>query len=89
MRKTVVALLSAAAFGLMGASGAWAFQANGAALGQLGQQTDGVLQVRDGCGRAMYRDGGGSCRRGCGPGWHYSNRAGHCVTGPKIISPGE
>ena len=88
MQKTILALLGAAAFGLLGASSVLAAPANGAAVGQLSQQSDQMIQVRGGCGRTMHRNMAGECRPGCGAGWHFSNRAGHCVTGPRIVSPG-
>ncbi len=87
MQKTILAVLGAAAFGLMGASGSLAAPANGAAVGALGGQTDQVIQIRGGCGKMMHRSMDGQCRPGCGRGWHFSNHAGHCVTGPKIPAP--
>ena len=84
MRRIVLALAATAAFGLMGASGALAAPANGAAIAQLGHQADEVIQVRQGCGRNAHREGG-RCVRGCGEGWWCSPRRRHCIQGDKPI----
>jgi hypothetical protein len=72
MRRIVVAMLVATGCGLVGASGASAAPANGAAIAELGQLADHladhIVQVRDSCGRGRHRSFG-QCVPGCGPGW--------------------
>jgi hypothetical protein len=55
MRRITLAMLIAAGFGLVGASGASAAPANGAAIAELGHQTDEVVQVRESCGLGRHR----------------------------------
>ena len=87
MRRIVLALLATAAFGLVGASSALAAPVNGAAVAQLGLEVDGVIQVRDGCGRNAHREGG-HCVRGCGEGWYFSPRRRHCIHGERPVPGG-
>jgi hypothetical protein len=68
MRKTALATLVAAGFGLAGACGASAAPANGAAIAELGHLADHVMQVREGCGLGRHRRLG-HCVPGCGFGW--------------------
>jgi hypothetical protein len=68
MRKTALATLTAAGFGLVGACGASAAPANGAAIAELGYLAYYVMQVRESCGRGRHRSYG-HCVPGCGPGW--------------------
>jgi hypothetical protein len=84
MRRTTLALLATAAFGLMGAAGAVAAPFNGAAITQLGHQADGIIQIRQGCGRNAHREGG-HCVRGCGEGYWFSPRRRHCIAGAKPV----
>jgi hypothetical protein len=56
MLRIVLAMLIAAGFGLVGASGASAAPANGAAIAELGRQTDQVIQVRESCGLGRHRN---------------------------------
>ena len=62
------AMMVATGLGLFAASGASAAPANGAAIAELGQRTDPVIQIREGCGRGRHRNLG-HCVPGCGPGW--------------------
>ena len=75
MRKTALAMLIAAGF--VGASGASAAPANGAAIAELGRQTDQVIQVRELCGLGRHRNWG-RCVPGCGPGWFQPYPEAHC-----------
>ena len=68
MWSNAVAMLVATGFGLAAASGASAAPANGSAIAELGQRTDPVIQVREGCGRGRHRNFG-RCVPGCGSGW--------------------
>ena len=67
--RIALATLVVAGFGLVGASGAFAAPANGAAIAELGHQTDQVIQVRDSCGIGRHRRFG-HCVPGCGQGWY-------------------
>jgi hypothetical protein len=77
MRRIALAMLVAAVFGLAGASGASAAPANGAAIAELGHQTDEVIQVRESCGLGRHRNWG-HCVPGCGPGWFQPYPEAHC-----------
>jgi hypothetical protein len=55
MCRIALATLVVAGFGFVGASGAFAAPANGAAIAELGHQTDQVIQVRDSCGIGRHR----------------------------------
>jgi hypothetical protein len=68
MRKTTLAMLVAAGFGIVYGSGASAAPANGAAIAELGHWADHVIQAREGCGRGRHRNLG-HCVPGCGFGW--------------------
>jgi hypothetical protein len=68
MRRITLAMLVATGYGLVGASGGSSAPANGAAIAQLGNLADQVMQVRDSCGRGRHRSWG-HCVPGCGPGW--------------------
>jgi hypothetical protein len=68
MRRITLAMLVATGCGLVGASGGSSAPANGAAIAQLGNLADQVMQVRDSCGRGWHRRWG-HCVPGCGPGW--------------------
>jgi hypothetical protein len=77
MRRIALAMLVAAGFGLMGASCASAAPANGAAIAELGEQTDQVIRVRDSCGVGRHRNWG-YCVPGCGLGWFQPYPEAHC-----------
>jgi hypothetical protein len=77
MRRITLAILIAAGFGFVGASGASAAPANGAAIGELGRKTDQVIQVRESCGLGRHRNWG-RCVPGCGPGWSQPYPEAHC-----------
>jgi hypothetical protein len=77
MRRIALAMLVAAVFGLAGASGASAAPANGAAIAELGHQTDEVIQVRESCGLGRHRNWA-HCVPGCGPGWFQPYPEAHC-----------
>ena len=68
MRRIALAMLVATGYGLVGTSGASAAPANGAAIAELGRQTDQFIQVRESCGLGRHRNWG-HCVPGCGPGW--------------------
>jgi len=88
MRRIALVFLAPAAFALLGASGAAAGPVNGAAIAPLAQQTNGVIQVRDRCGRNAHKDASGRCVRGCGEGWYFSPRRRHCVIAGEKAPPG-
>jgi hypothetical protein len=54
MRTALFALIAAAGLGLMGASGANAAAANGAAIEKAAQNADQTIMVREGCGRGAH-----------------------------------
>ena len=54
MRTTLFALIAAAGFAVIGASGAHAAAANGAAIEKAAQNADQVIVVREGCGRGRH-----------------------------------
>jgi hypothetical protein len=60
MRRITLAMLVAAVYGLVGASGASAAPANGAVIAELQRLFDQVIQVRDSCGRGRHRAFGSS-----------------------------
>jgi hypothetical protein len=68
MRRIALAMLVATGYVLVGASGASAAPASGAAIAELGHLVDQVMQVRESCGRGRHRSSG-RCVPGCGPGW--------------------
>jgi hypothetical protein len=78
-RRAALAMLDAAGFGLVPASGASATPANGTALAALGHLVDQVMQVRDSCGRGRHRSFG-HCVPGCGPGWFQPYPQAPCRT---------
>jgi hypothetical protein len=80
MRTIALATLIAAGFGLVGASAASAAPANGAAVAELGRQTDQVIQVRESCGLGRHRNWS-HCVPGCGPGWFQPYPEAHCRPG--------
>jgi hypothetical protein len=63
MRAIVVAVITAAGMGVLGAASAAAAPANGAAILQASEQTSQVVTVRAGCGRGWHRGPRGGCRR--------------------------
>ena len=78
MRRIVLAMLIAAGFGIIGASGGSAAPANGVAIAELiVHQTDRVIQVRESCGVGRHRNWG-HCVPGCGPGWFQPYPDAHC-----------
>ena len=77
MCRIALATLVVAGFGLVGASGAFAAPANGAAIAELGHQTDQVIQVRDLCGIGRHRRFG-HCVPGCGQGWYQPYPGARC-----------
>jgi hypothetical protein len=54
MRTILFAMFVAAGFALTGTSGANAAAANGTVVGQAAQQSDQIIQVREGCGRHRH-----------------------------------
>ncbi len=54
MRTILFAMLVAAGFALTGTSSANAAAVNGTVVGQAAQQSDQVIQVREGCGRNRH-----------------------------------
>jgi hypothetical protein len=81
MRRIALAMLAAAEFGLVGASGASAAPANGAAVAELGHQTNQIIQVRESCGLGRHRSlNSGHCVPGCGPGWFQPYPEARCRT---------
>ena len=54
MRTALFALIAAAGFAFIGASGANAAAANGAAIEKAAQKGDQTIMVRDGCGRGAH-----------------------------------
>ena len=77
MCRIALATLVVAGFGFVGASGAFAAPANGAAIAELGHQTDQVIQVRDSCGIGRHRRFG-HCVPGCGQGWYQPYPGARC-----------
>jgi hypothetical protein len=77
-RRIALAMLVAAGFGLIGASGVSAAPANGAAIAEVGHQADQVIQVRESCGPGRHRNWG-HCVPGCGPGWFQPYPEAHCL----------
>ena len=68
MSWIALAMLVVTGYVLVGASGASAAPASGAAIAELGHLVDQVMQVRESCGRGRHRSSG-RCVPGCGPGW--------------------
>jgi len=79
MRKRIVAVFSAAGFGvIVAATGASAIPANNTAMVRSGLQNEHVIPVLGNCGRGMHRNRWGACRPGCGWGWFQPYAGAHC-----------
>ncbi len=61
MRAIFAAVVVATGVGVLGAPGASAAPANGAAIANASQQTDYVTDVAGGCGRWWFRNRWGRC----------------------------
>jgi hypothetical protein len=63
MRAIFTAVIFAAGLGILGASGASATPANGAAIATANADNSQVQSVMGGCGRGWHRGPRGGCRR--------------------------